>query len=248
MNIVVFDIETTGFLDEEPFHITELAWATYDTDEKRIVKCNSFIVDDYRGETHTIPKHITELTGINDNIIKNHGYTTHAVLSHFYSDVNDAHAMMARFGESFDKPAINKVAQRLSIKPLPEKPLIDDTIDIEYPAHVKGHHLGHIAADHGFLNPFPHSAMGDVLTLVYIMKTGGYDLEAAYESAKTPIVEVRALVSFQNKDLAKDAGFRWDAERGFWVKKMRRGHFEKMVGPNGEMMQDGWKFKATILK
>lgn len=51
----------------------------------------------------------------------------------------------------------------------------------------------------------------------------------AIEYANSPLVEVIAKVSFEDKDKAKSAGFFWDANRKIWFKKLRQIEAEKLI-------------------
>jgi DNA polymerase-3 subunit epsilon len=244
VNIIFLDLETTGFLDEEPFRITEIAWAIYDPIVRRIVRCHSALINELP-ENYQTTADIYDLTGLCGRTISDYGGSLKAQIEYMKPYMNEAMAIFARGGLWFDKPALEREAARVGADLLlPKKVWIDDYYDIEYPSFVKGHSLSHIAADHGFLNPFPHTAMGDVMTLITVMKMGGYDLEDAYESAKQPLVEVQALVSFDNKDLAKAAGFKWDGERKIWHKVMRQGRYQSIIDSEEKITLNGWRFKT----
>ena len=69
-----------------------------------------------------------------------------------------------------------------------------------------------------------HRAADDVRLLVECMNRAP-NLQEMINSAiirsNSPILELQALVSYADKDLAKSAGFRWDAKRKIWVKKVK---------------------------
>jgi hypothetical protein len=84
--------------------------------------------------------------------------------------------------------------------------------------------LMHLAASHGFLNPFSHRALFDVMTMLKIMSE--YSFEEVLLQSKVPFVIARALVDYDNRQLAKDARFNWEkiGEETFpkqWVKQVR---------------------------
>ena len=132
---------------------------------------------------------------------------------------------MARNGEMFDIPML---ARSFDLEGMAfERPIcIDDTVDLEYPESIKGRTLSHIAADHGFLNPRPHSGLADVMTLIGVMEKGEYDWDKMLQSAKSPIINVIAKVSFDERQLAKDAAFRWNPDEKLWTKRMRGARYE----------------------
>src|SRR5208282_4762391 len=76
--------------------------------------------------------------------------------------------------------------------------------DLEVPER-NSTRLTYMAADHAFLNPFPHRAMFDVMTMLKILDN--YDIGKVMELAKSPTVTVKAIVSFDQKDLARNRGY-----------------------------------------
>lgn len=217
MRLAVFDIETTGLLEDDKAVMTELGYAIWDIEDDRIVEAESEIVDIKDKE---VPEKITELTGITRRLSKIYGNSLKTILSHFGMVLKECDASLTRNGLRFDWPFLMREANREAVT-LPKTILIDDYYDIEYPSWVTGGTLSHVAADHGFLNPFPHSALGDAMTLIRVMQLGKYNMKDAYESAKHPIVEVRAFVSYDDNHLAKERKFRWDPDRKIWWKRMR---------------------------
>jgi hypothetical protein len=59
-------------------------------------------------------------------------------------------------------------------------------------------------ADHGFVYP-AHRAVNDVLAMLQILDR--YSIAEIIERANTPNVEVRAVVSFDDRLLAKERGY-----------------------------------------
>ena len=46
-------------------------------------------------------------------------------------------------------------------------------------------------------------------------------LEMAIARSQSPIIELKALVNYDNRELAKQAGFSWDGSRKSWIKKIK---------------------------
>jgi DNA polymerase-3 subunit epsilon len=82
---------------------------------------------------------------------------------------------------------------------------IDTRLDVPKPMIGK---LIAIAAEHGFLNPFPHQALSDVLTMLRILDE--YDFEAVLARARIPNIMVEFVGPFESKDHAKECGFYWN--------------------------------------
>ena len=69
-----------------------------------------------------------------------------------------------------------------------------------------------------------HRAGDDVRLLVECMNRAPNlkeMIDSAIVRSNSPILELQALVSYADKDLAKSAGFRWDGTRKIWVKKVK---------------------------
>lgn len=78
-----------------------------------------------------------------------------------------------------------------------------------------------------------HRAIEDCLTLAAILSKvhaleGG--LEGWIERALEPRVEVRARVSYSERQRAKDYGFTWDPERKIWTKRVRESRVDAYRG------------------
>jgi DNA polymerase-3 subunit epsilon len=82
--------------------------------------------------------------------------------------------------------------------------------------------LVHLAAEHGFINPFAHRAMFDVLTMLMIFQR--YDPAAALALAKEPVVTLKACVSYDDREKAKSRGYRWKDRQ--WLKAVRASEVE----------------------
>lgn len=103
------------------------------------------------------------------------------------------------------------------------RPWIDTTEDVPYPLEVKTRKLTHLAAEHGFVNPFPHRAVTDVLTTLRILSF--YSTEEVERYAKA---ESKTLVAnFERddpefevkKDAVKRNGYRWTGAPEYQWKK-----------------------------
>lgn len=228
MRLLVFDTETTGLLDEEDSSVVEIGAVVWDTELDRMASAMSLIVDD---GTREVRDEITRINGITGPLIERDGISPKLALQMFNSMSESCDGHAARNGLKFDWPFLRKMADSCEGMELRDKPLIDDCVDIEYPPDHRGRTLSHVAADHGFLNPFPHTALGDAMTLMRVLQLGGYDMEEAFRSASHPLVEVRAAVSYDDRHLAKDRGFRWDPERRIWAKVMREHRYDVTAYP-----------------
>jgi len=115
-------------------------------------------------------------------------------------------------------------------------PVIDTMIHVPYPKNIKTRSLSHLAAEHKFLNPFPHSALSDVLTMLLVLEN--YDIDEVAKIAREPSAVYRAFVDFADRERAKALGFRWSELEGktyekCWIKRLRDSEVEDHVARLG---------------
>jgi DNA polymerase-3 subunit epsilon len=234
-----FDTETNG-LKTATDHIIQIGFVLWDTDapkNKAKIKYESLIKPDpmIRLEDDSIAIH-----GITNEDISKYGKSPKSVLTKLNVFFTIVDAVCAHNGNLFDKPMYESNCARYGIEPV-KKLWIDTTCDVPYPQSMVTRKLTHLAAEHGFLNPFPHVALSDVLTMLKI--ADAYDWKTIFEYANTPNLLVRADTTYQQKDLAKKQGFRWDAESKVWVKSVKLFQFDDV-----QRAAQTAGFKVTILK
>jgi len=106
------------------------------------------------------------------------------------------------------------------------KPWVDSESDIIWPGSQKGGRggsLSHLALSMGVGVASAHRAMCDVDTLSRILTRlaeKGHDLEAMLMHAMRPKAMFHSLAPFEQKDIVKEAGFRWDPDRKVWWRRM----------------------------
>jgi DNA polymerase-3 subunit epsilon len=109
---------------------------------------------------------------------------------------------------------------------LPElhgRPWICTCNDVTWPEPVQSRSLTAIALAHGVGVVDAHRALTDVLTIVRLfgaVQARGHSVHDLLEAGLRPKATYRALVSYDDREKAKQAGFRWDAGRKVWVRKM----------------------------
>jgi DNA polymerase-3 subunit epsilon len=95
--------------------------------------------------------------------------------------------------------------------------------DIQWPHQARGGSLVNLALSLGLGVASAHRAMADVDTLARIftrLVERGHDLSELVRHAMRPKALFYALVSFEEKELAKECGFRWDGSEKVWFKRM----------------------------
>ena len=227
MNILVLDFETTG-LNPEHDRITEYGIAVYNTEDKNILYMESQLVK--LPNEFVISEHVVKLNGITQAMLDNNptvpesyilqkldyiykSYQCSCFLSHYSEfDKSFFNAMVSRNKEQFHTN-LNAEKWMCSLR------------DFPYPPKIKQKSLQYLASDYGFLNPFSHRAMSDVLTVIKIAQN--FDLESIYNDVGLPPVYVIAKVSKEDKDKAKSQGFQFDWNNKLWFKELTKTQYEK---------------------
>lgn len=229
MRLLGIDIETTG-LDVEGDEITELGWVLVDTVTKKPLLTESYMLQ-VAPETE-IPELITELTGITKEMLDEFGDPPAEVFDRLLQVIkkHEVDYIVAHNGNAFDKPFLYNRMRDWGFIP-PEHQWLDTKEDIVYPRTIRNRSLVGLCAEHGFVNPFPHAALFDVMSMMKLLSE--YNVDTVIERANTPWVVVRAMVSFENKDKAKDKQFFWEkiGDKTYpkcWVKKVKEDELEAL--------------------
>lgn len=104
-----------------------------------------------------------------------------------------------------------------------DKPWVCSKTAIEWPMAKTGEHLVHLALAHGIGVVSAHRAMTDVDIIARLLTRvaeTGHSLPDMIKRAMRPRVKVAAIVSYDDRELAKSAGFQWDPQAKKWWKTM----------------------------
>lgn len=211
MLILGLDLETTG-LEIGVVSIVEVGLALWDTALRAPIKLAGYLVDpgpDAVWETCTPEQRAmgllsaSEVNGITPELCAQYGVVDITGLKQLLGMYRIADAVVAHNGHEFDFPMLRHWAKKYDL-PVPDKLLIDTMCDIKLPPKTI-RKLTYMAADHGFLNPFPHRAMSDVMTMLKILDQ--YDIEEVVKLAKSPMLTIKAIVSFSDNHKARARGY-----------------------------------------
>lgn len=209
MLVAGIDFETTS-VDPETCSPTEVGIAIWDPKRNVIVETISqLIYVDSEIENSAI-------TGIDTGMVVAYGWKIQDIRLMLSSRLDGADWLMAHNAD-FDRTILNRI---ISI----DKPWIDTMTDLPYPENFKTRSLPYLAVEHGFMNPFSHRALFDVITMIKIASQ--YNFEEILTYAKSPTMWLQAVVSFDDKELAKARHFIWDPTNKFWVKQIKEFNLE----------------------
>ena len=212
MKILGIDFETCG-LDSKRDAVTEVGLVLFDTDLAMPVRISGFLV-----KGGFISEEITRITGITQAAVDTYGFEPSMAVKAIAQMANFADYFCAH-NAPFDKGFLEELFERQEFN-LQKKPWIDTRTDLPPEAYKKGKSasLKYLCADHGFLYS-AHRAVNDVLAMFQLLAM--YDIDAVIKRSQIPNVEVRAVVSFDDRLLAKELAFYWRAELKQWRKPMK---------------------------
>lgn len=208
MIILGLDLETTG-LNIPTIGVTEVGLVVWDTTLRAPIKLFGTLVDP--GPTAIWEPGVEKINNLTPQICNQFGMADDKALRYLLSWYSSADVACAHNGTYFDRLVLEAWAARYGLDAQPSKIWIDTKADLEIPPRSSTR-LTYLAADHGFLNPFPHRAMFDVMTMFKILDQ--FDISTVMEVAKSPTLRIKALVSFDQKDLAKNRGYHPIYENG----------------------------------
>ena len=224
MIVLGYDTETTG-LDTSKDRIIEVGAMLYETETRAPLEIfNTFI-----RPPDPLPAGWLSPTGIQGDWLVSHGMTLPEAFGRIQRMVAamPEPIVIAHNGENFDKPITLAELERHIIRDhgIAGAHWIDTRYDLPFKKEPKSRSLVHLAAEHSFLNPFEHRAIFDVCTMLKLL--GHYDFAEVYALSKVPLITIRALTNYDQRQLAKDARFSWDGDKKLWSKRVRENTFER---------------------
>lgn len=223
---VVWDVETTG-LDASSDEVIEIGalkfeWAE-DVDEEhgtrsiyqpRVVSLYGGLKDPGR----PLPELIKRLTGITDEDVAGKSWDDN-ILSDF---ARSAHIHVAH-NAGFDSRFIGKL------------PFFSEATNPTWACsmrHIdwtdkgfKSLALNYLAADHGFVNPFPHRALFDCATTFRLLQP--HFLELLGSRSQKQFLICAWGSPFHTKDRLRERKFQWDASLRVWKKEVLESKVEE---------------------
>lgn len=210
MILLSIDFETTG-LDAEKDRPIEVGAILYSTGQKKCLESAGFLVR----STVPISEEITKITGIHPAAVNKFGYGSEDALETVLDMAAQADVYVGQNVLRFDKRVFENWAARHG-KTIPDKLWIDTTTDLP---NTEGKHLGYMAADAGFINLFPHSALSDCQTVLKLVE--GHNIDEVIARAKSPIRILKAHVGYENNAAAKKRKYKWFPDAKLWWKVVK---------------------------
>jgi DNA polymerase-3 subunit epsilon len=217
MFVTALDLETSG-LDPNTDRITEVGAVLWNVETRKPVTFLSELIYDQDPNCPPLKPEITELTGIDDKMLETFGVPLGQALGRLGLLLRHSVAVIVHGGIALDKAMIEQKYTAL-VGELPQIPWVDTQVDFAYPEQMKMRALKYLAADHRYTLDFAHRGLFDSMATIYI--ASHYDIKAAIELARHPMIKVHAGVDFNTKDEAKTRGYYYDNNTRSWFKNIR---------------------------
>lgn len=211
MILLALDFETTG-TDTANDRVIEVGAILWSTAQNKCLESAGFLVK----TDVPISAEITKLTGVHPGAVSKFGFESKDAIDNVMAMAEEAEAFIGQNVLRFDKKVLFAWATREQ-RAFPAQLWIDTMYDLP---GADAKHLGYMAADHGFLNMFPHSALADCQTVLKLVSM--YDIDKVVERSKSPFVILQAHQKRSENDLAKKQKFRWNPEYKIWWKAVKQ--------------------------
>jgi len=220
MKICALDTETTG-LNVEKDRVTEWGIVLYDVAARQPVRISGFLMK----SDIFISSEIEQLTGITNEMLSTYGVEPGPALRAVNQLAAQADLFLAH-NAPFDRGFYEAECKRQKVE-ICKKPWADSRTDLPPEAYKKGKSasLRYLCADHNFLPPVSHRAVGDVLAMLQLLSM--YDIDTVIKRSQIPNVEIKASVTYDERHLAKEFGFYWRPETKIWFKPIKLSEVEE---------------------
>jgi DNA polymerase-3 subunit epsilon len=227
--VIGVDVETTG-LDTPKDSIIEIGAVLYDTASRVPLDIFNALVR----PRDLVPEGYVSPTGIKGEWLLRHGISFPEAMGRVQLMIatGEPVAMVCHNGINFDRPIILAELKRHQIMEhaIESLHLVDTRQDLPFEKEPANRSLLYLSADAGFLNPFPHRALFDVCTMLKVLDR--FPFSEVLAQSKVPYIRIRALVTFDTRQMAKDLRYSWESvgdERvpGAWWKKIRENAFAR---------------------
>lgn len=216
MILLSLDFETTG-LSPETDRVIEVGAVLYSTGLDQALETAGYLVN----PEMEVSKEITKITGITNPMVKKFGLESKHALEKLLAMVEVADAFIGQNILRFDLPFLQNWCTREK-QTLPVRLCIDTRTDLP---GVESKHLGYMAADAGFLNPFPHRAVSDCMTVLKLVSM--HNIDDVVVLAKQPTVVLLAQTSIEERHLCKARKYSWNPDLKIWWKAMKQSDVAK---------------------
>lgn len=207
--LLITDVETTG-LDPATERVIEVATVRYDVPSASVIETFSTLMHGDSNAAEAVNR-----IGVDALIQAMPAKFAWRMVSDRLDRLIDDAAFVAHRAE-FDRSFYpRELAER--------RPWICSKFDIEWPRSKPGASLVEVALAHDVPVWSNHRALTDCMLLAHTFQRVhelGHDVQAMLARAMRPSARYVANVSYDDRELAKAAGFAWDGMRKQWWKRL----------------------------
>ena len=215
-NLLIIDTETSG-LDPAVDRVVELAAILYSVEHQTILYQMSSICESQTNDAERINR--IPVGALQEAMPALEAHS----IALFTAMAKEAHYAVAHNAD-FDKQWFIGAAGSALVNSETQQPLrwLRTMSDFNWPQQNKpGDSLVNLALAHGIGVSSAHRALADCQLIAALFdRVSKEELIAMLSAALVPRYLYKANVSFNEKDLAKDAGFKWQPEKKQWVRKL----------------------------
>jgi len=228
--LLILDTETSG-IDAAEHNLLEIAAILYSVEHQCVLQQISTLIPGSRDDNPAQFVNNIPIAAVNDTPSELADYLCRTI--NYWGEIAEyVVAHNAPFDRKWfkDHPIFAK---------LYEQPWLCTCNEFAWPQqHRPGQKLIDLALAHGIGVSSAHRALTDC-QLIAALFDRMEDLPGMVAHAATPKVLVRADVSFKDKQLAKDAGFRWDGKGKQWTLRMNPADAEALAFAHSILDEDG---------
>ena len=206
---LIIDLETTGIdpLTDEIIEVGIMEFSFDDEDFTQLPR-PSTVYSELSEPNAPLNEFIKNLTGLSDVDLKGRSINWELIRNKL-----EAADFVIAHNAEFERSFLSNVEE---LKSLPQKIWACSMTQIKWITKGSSSRaLKYVAADQGFLNPFPHRAPFDVITTFKVIER---NLEELILNALSPVIEIRAIgADFETKDILKKRGYHWNASERVWM-------------------------------
>lgn len=203
------DFETNG-LNPDADPILEIGYALWDSESKRVVNAGQQLYN--RGVL--IPNEMTAIHRIDDRLQQQYGLNLSTITQVLVAKVKTYTPYLVAHNAAFERNFIGAQMPELY-------DAIQDLTWIDTKLHLpcKSGSLVTMCAEHGFLNPYPHEALPDVMAMLKLL--GMYDFNEVVKRATAQLHRITIAFAYNEvkvKAIKELSGYKWDGDNKVWFK------------------------------
>lgn len=220
---LIIDTETTG-LDVGKHVVIEVAAVVFDLEHMTQVEAYAALLPSETNEAQSIngiPVEALHSNGVEPSVIEHCRERVWDKVREMAHGVDLVLAHSAEFDRSFAQVAMGGACQSVAAdRSRRDLPWVCTCEDIDWPKqHRPGMSLVSLALAHGLGVASAHRALDDALLIARLLVRAhelGADLQAMLRRGLRPKVRAVSLAPFDQRDVVKSHGFRWQPEQKKW--------------------------------